>query len=54
MLLTGPTYTVANRLVKNEFLVELDLRQNIFNEEPACLDGVEFLLSYDYLWLLMF
>ena len=25
MLLTGPTYPVANRLEKNEFLVELDL-----------------------------
>ena len=32
MLLKDPTYPVANRLAKNEFLVELDLgkiRQNI-------------------------
>ena len=35
MLLTGSTYPVANRLAKNEFLVELD-----FNEEPACLEMV--------------
>ena len=40
MLLTGPTYPVANRLVKNEFLAELDLWANIFNEEPACLEMV--------------
>ena len=40
MLLTGPTYPVADKLANNEFLVELDLWANIFNEEPAYLETV--------------
>ena len=32
--------TVANRLTKNEFLFQLDLWANIFNEEPVRLEMV--------------
>ena len=42
MLLTSPTYPVANRLRENEFIVELDLWENIFNEACACPEIVNF------------
>ena len=46
MLLTGPTYPVANRVAKKEFLVELDLWAKMFNEEPVC---PEMLCNFYYL-----
>ena len=49
MLLTDPTYAVANRLAKMNFSSNLTCGQNIFNEEPACLETV---WNFYYLGLL--
>ena len=49
MLLTDPTYPVANRLAKMNFSSNLTCGQNIFNEEPACLEMV---WNFYYLGLL--
>ena len=49
MFLTGPTYPIANRLAKNELLVELDLWAKHFNEDPACLETV--CIFFIILWL---